>query len=102
MPFTSWKEHRKGAAVTYIDSEEKLVNQMNEPEDSSVVYVEEHPDGTDPFFRLNEMSEADLLEIKGIGPKTAQKIITQLPVTSIDEMTLSKSAKSTLSNWLAN
>lgn len=117
MPFTSWKEHREGSAVTYLDTKEKLlevygdpenpfiskelVDQMSEPEGLSVVRVEEHPDGTDPYFRLNEMSEADLLKIKGIGPKTAQKILAQLPVTSLDKMTLSKSVATTLRLWLS-
>lgn len=36
--------------------------------------------------RLNEAIESDLLEVKGIGPKTAQKLLEKRPFYNWDEV----------------
>lgn len=59
MPFTSWKEYQKGEHVSYSSR-----NSENEI----------------------EITEEFLLGIKGVGPKIAEKIMSQLPVTSVDEI----------------
>ena len=43
-----------------------------------------------------------VLDVSGIGPKTAQKLLTQLPVSSLADLSVSKAALAALTKWLSD
>ena len=56
----------------------------------------------DEFISLiNEMKQEELLEIKGIGPKTATKIINALPVASLDDLPVNEKVAEKLHDHLS-
>jgi len=74
MPLPSWKEWRNG-----------------KPEKSVVVQETDEIIGTLPGHdagvqRINEASEKQLVAIKGIGPKTAKKIIDFQPFSCFGDL----------------
>lgn len=68
MPFTSWKDWKSGQTVAYVEA-------GTEPVEEKV--------GID---RLNEASVDDLTQIKGIGPKTAEKILESGPFSVLSDV----------------
>lgn len=66
MPLPSWKEWRNQENVEPVKSEPP----KNEPDESLPV---------GPVARLNEATEEELAEIKGIGPKRLKQIMSLRP-----------------------
>jgi len=73
MPFTSWNEFKKTRKVVYT-------------EDKIRVEDKPKPGPTSDISKINEATVEDLTTIKGIGPKTAQKILDAMPVEKIDDL----------------
>jgi DNA uptake protein ComE-like DNA-binding protein len=63
---------------------------------------EEIEETSDPLSKLNSASVEVLCEIKGIGPKTAQKIIESAPYNDLDDLArtgLNKTLSGRIKEW---
>ena len=101
MPLPSWKEWR--------ENHEKAENVEPEP----ILEVEAIPDQMGEVFdqinvneetitKLNEASEEDLLQIKGIGPKTAKKIIANRPFSDLEGVPISPALVEKFRTWASS
>lgn len=80
-----WREWREEGKAPEVESE---------PEPETKV---------DPTLtKMNEATKEELLEIKGIGPKTADKILQQQPCQNLDELQLVASVKEKLIKWASS
>jgi len=73
-------------------------------EEGEAPEVESEPQSeVDPTLtKINEATKEELLEIKGIGPKTADKILQQQPCQNLDELQLVASVKEKLIKWASS
>jgi len=73
-------------------------------EEGKAPEVESEPETkVDPTLtKINEATKEELLEIKGIGPKTADKILQQQPCQNLDELQLVASVKEKLIKWASS
>jgi DNA uptake protein ComE-like DNA-binding protein len=92
MSLLSWKDFKNGVTA------ESLIP-VKEEEIVEKEVVEECPENN-PLQKLNEATEEDLCQIKGIGQKTAQKIISSIPYTTISDIPVSEKLAQKIANWL--
>ena len=89
MPLPSWREWREnGEKAENVEPEPALLEVEAVPDQMGEVF--DHLSSNQRALeRLNEATEEDLLQIKGIGPKTATKILTARPFTDLEGVPVS-------------
>jgi len=99
MPFTDWKEFLQTGKVVYtankILTEDKPKDTEKKPDEIATWTCEE----TILLVKINNATVEDLTAIKGIGPKTAQKILEATPVESIDNLPIKPAILKRLEEW---
>jgi len=102
----SWKEWREKQEKQEKDPQENNACSAESPKECQVLV------GFDPgrcedvcsnnIAQINNATEQSLLEIKGIGPKTVEKIISARPFTSFDGLPVSESVRGKLEIWTSS
>ena len=101
MSFKSWKEYREEDEP----KEAKVKLGQSGPDcryekfEVNIVHKNQPNKADSTLTKINEATKEDFLEIKGIGPKTADKILQQQPCQNLDELKLMASVKKKLIKW---
>jgi len=74
MSLLTWKEYRTGKRIEGVVCGKQTASET--PVETPNLEV----------AQLNGMTSEDLQEIKGIGPKTAEKIVSGQPYTEVDDL----------------
>jgi len=90
MPLPSWKEWREGDSITEnVEPEPVLLNVEPVPDQMGKVF-EELDLNQKILVWINDAELKTLQEVKGIGPKSAQKILSLQPYSKLEDVPISK------------